>query len=109
MTVSWAQALAWRLDRHYLLSGASSVTEVVRRLCSVPAWSGDPDLAIRRRLEEPTPAVVQRAVDDGDLIKTYAFRGATHLMTAEDAGVYLAVRSAVGTTELAVALRPAAW
>ena len=100
MTVSLGQALAWRLDRHYLLSGASSVTEVVRRLCSVPAWSGDPDLAIRRRLEEPTPAVVQRAVDDGDLIKTYAFRGATHLMTAEDAGVYLAVRSANRQWEL---------
>lgn len=100
MTVSLPQALAWRLDRHHLLSGAASVTEVVGRLGAVPAWSGDPDLAVRRRLAHPEPDALSRALRDGDLIKTYAFRGATHLMTAEDAGAYLAVRSANRQWEL---------
>lgn len=94
MNVSLGQALAWRLERHYLISGAPAVTDVVSRLGAVPAWSGDADLAIRRRLAEPGSEVVQRALEDGDLIRTYAFRGATHLLTADDAGTYLAVRSA---------------
>jgi hypothetical protein len=33
-------------------------------------------------------------VDDGTLIKTFAFRGATHLMTPEAAAVHLALRAA---------------
>jgi hypothetical protein len=57
-------------------------------------------LAIRRRLARPAPAAVQRAVDDGDLIKTYAFRGATHLMAVADAGTYLALRGANRQWEL---------
>lgn len=94
MRVSLAQAMAWRLERQFLTSGAPGVTDVVGRLCAVPAWSGDADLAIRRRLSEPSVDVIQHALGDGGLISTFAFRGATHLLTAEDAGVYLAVRSA---------------
>lgn len=100
MAVTIAQALAWRLDRHHLDSGACSVRDVVRRLTAVPAWSGNPDLAVRRRLRDPRPGVVQCALEDGDLIRTYAFRGATHLMAAEDAGVYLSVRGAGRQWEL---------
>ncbi len=100
MAVTIAQALAWRLDRHHLHTGARSVRDVVRRLTAVPAWSGNPDLAVRRRLRDPRPGVVQRALADGDLISAYAFRGATHLMAAEDAGIYLSVRGAGRQREL---------
>ena len=64
------------------------------RLGAVPAWLGDPDLAVRRRLHSPSPDAVTNALDNGDLLKTYAFRGATHLLAAHDAGTYLAVRCA---------------
>lgn len=94
MTISSAQALAWRLGRQHLGSGAATATDVVRRLGAVPAWSGDPDLAVRRRLADPAPDAVAAAVASGDLIRTFAFRGSSHLMAADSAGVHLAVRTA---------------
>lgn len=114
MDVSLAQALAWRLDRHHLVTGAGSATDVVRRLGAVPAWLGNPDLAVRRRLARPSPDALADAVGNGDLIRTYAFRGATHLLAAEDAGVYLAVRCANRQWELRswqehYDLRPQDW
>jgi hypothetical protein len=100
MDVSLARALAWRLERQFLVKAATSVSEVVRRLGAVPAYSGDPDLAIRRRLARPSADALADALSDGDLIKTYAFRGATNLLAADDAGVYLAVRCANRQWEL---------
>ena len=100
MDVSLAQALAWRLERQYLVKAATSVSDVVRRLGAVPAYSGDPGLAIGRRLGRPASDALADALSDGDLIKTYAFRGATNLLAADDAGVYLAVRGANRQWEL---------
>ena len=37
-----------------------------------------------------------RAFADGRIIRTFAFRGATHYMTPEDAGIYLALRARAG-------------
>jgi hypothetical protein len=90
--VSSGQALAWRLERHFLREGAGSVRDVVGRLSAIPAWSGDADLAVRRRLNSPALDAVGEAMRSGELIKTYAFRGATHLLAAEHAGVFMAVR-----------------
>lgn len=100
MDVSLAQAMAWRRERQFLSAGASSAAEVVRRLGVVPSWSGDPDLAVRRRMAGPARDPLAAALDSGELIKTYAFRGATHLIAAEDAGAYMAVRSASRQWEL---------
>ncbi|MCG7284536.1 winged helix DNA-binding domain-containing protein [Cellulomonas sp. ACRRI] len=94
MAISSAQALAWRLGRQHLVSGAASAADVVRRLVAVPAWSGDADLAVRRRLTDPVPDAVAAAVRSGDLLRTFAFRGSSHLMAADEAGVHLAVRTA---------------
>jgi hypothetical protein len=43
---------------------------------------------------------VARSLADGRIIKTYAFRGATHLLTPEDGGAYLALRAASRMWEL---------
>lgn len=94
MTISSAQALAWRLGRQHLATGAASVVDVVRRLGAVPAWSGDAEHAVRRRLADPVPGAVAAAVASGELLRTFAFRGSTHLMATSDAGTYLAVRTA---------------
>ncbi len=89
------QALAWRLRRQHLVDGAASAVEVVRTLGAVSVFASDPDLSVRRRLADPgTPGEVQRALDDGRLLRTFSFRGSVQVMAPETAGAYLAVRSA---------------
>lgn len=95
-TTTWPAALAWRLRRHLLdpVDGAS-VPHVVATLGAVaaqlePTWA---ELAIRTRRSASDPGEVDRAVDDGTLVRTFAFRGAVHLMTPDLAAVHLALRA----------------
>jgi Winged helix DNA-binding domain len=75
--------------------GTESVAGVVRRLGAIPAFPGDAaELAVRARRERSRPGEVARALAEGRIIKTFAFRGATHLMTPEEGGIYLALRAA---------------
>ena len=95
LAVTRRQALTWRLRRQYLLEGAGDPTDVVRTLAAVSINGSDPDLAVRRRLVEPgAPGEVQRALDDGRLMRTFSFRGSVQLMAPETAGSYLALRAA---------------
>jgi winged helix DNA-binding protein len=91
--ISWKQALAWRMRRHLLDPvGRRPVAEVVDRLCGVQAQvASSADLAIRIRRETSRQGEVARALRDGRLIKTWAMRGTLHLLTAEEAGTFLAV------------------
>jgi hypothetical protein len=100
MKVSLQQALAWRLGRQFLTEGAGSVEEVVGRLVAVGAYSGDAELAVRRRLSAPGEDEVARALQAGRIMKTYAFGGGTYLMTPGGAGVHLALRAASRMWEL---------
>ena len=102
MTSSWKQALAWRLRRNLLDSvSTGSVAAVVRRLGAVPAYPDTThELAVGRRRSGSRPGDVASALDEGEIIKTYAFRGATHLLTPEDGGAYLALRAASRMWEL---------
>jgi Winged helix DNA-binding domain len=75
--------------------GTESVAGVVRRLAAVPAQPEPAaELAVRARRKRSRSGEVALALAEGRIIKTFAFRGATYLMTAEDAGTYLALRSA---------------
>ncbi|MEV0646796.1 crosslink repair DNA glycosylase YcaQ family protein [Phytomonospora sp. NPDC050363] len=94
MRISRAQALSWRMGRHFLTGGADTAEDVVARLGAVPAVSGDADLAVRRRMTDSAPGEVARALESGRLMKTYAFGGATYLMDPARAGRYLALRAA---------------
>jgi hypothetical protein len=95
--------------------GTESVADVVRRLGAVPAQiDAAAELAIRVRRERSRSGEVARALADGRIIKTFAFRGATHLLTPEDGGAYLALRSASRMWELPswqsfYGLTPADW
>lgn len=102
VSLAWSQALAWRLRRHFLAPvGTGSVEEVVSRLGAVRAGNEPAaELAIRTRRERSEAGEVAEALADGRIIKTFAFRGATHFMTPEDAGVYLALRAAGRMWEL---------
>jgi hypothetical protein len=96
VAITWAQALAWRARRHLLDPVGDDPAEgVVGRLGAVPAASDDvAELAVRVRQRASEAGDVGRALADGRLVRTYAFRGATHLVTPEDGGAYLALRRA---------------
>jgi hypothetical protein len=81
--------------------GTESVEGVVRRLGAVQAQlDSAAELAVRTRRVRSRPGEVARALAEGRIIKTFAFRGATHLMTPEDGGAYLALRAASRMWEL---------
>ena len=114
--MTWEQALAWRLRRHLLDPvSAGSVAAVVGRLGSVPGYpESTAELAVGRRRIGSRPGDVARALEAGEVFKTYAFRGATHLLTPEEGGVYLALRASSRQWELrswqeTYGLTPADW
>ena len=116
VSIKWSQALAWRMRRHLLEPiGTESVERVVRRLVAIPAQAdASAELAVRTRRQRSERGEVARALADGRLIKTFAFRGATQLMTPEEGGIYLALRAAGRQWELPswqtfYRLAPADW
>ena len=74
---------------------------VVRRLGAVKAEPNDAaELAIRARRRRSSQGEVASALTQGRLIKTFVFRGATHLLTPETGGAYLALRASSRMWEL---------
>jgi hypothetical protein len=116
VALTWKQALAWRLRRHLLDSvSAGSVAAVVGRLGAVPAYpASTAEHTVARRRSGSRVGDVARALDAGEVFKTYAFRGATHLLTPEEGGAYLALRASGRQWELpswqeTYGLTPADW
>jgi len=91
--ITWPQALAWRMERQLLEPvGTLSVPRVVRRLCAVQAQvASSAELAIRVRRRSSRAGEVARGLAEGRLVKTWAMRGTLHLLTPEDAGIYLSL------------------
>ena len=102
LSVSWAQALSWRLERQLLEPvGSESVAEVVRRLGAVLSMDESlAELAVRTRRTTSRPGELARALADGEVVKAFAFRGSMHYLSPEDGGVYLALRAAGRQWEL---------
>lgn len=82
VTLSWSQALARRMRQHFLDPvGTESVAGVVGRLGAVQAQvAGAAELALRLRRRRSRPGDVDRALAQGRIIKSWAFRGAFHLV-----------------------------
>jgi hypothetical protein len=75
--------------------GNLSVARVVSRLCGVQTQvASSAELAIRVRRQKSRPGEVGRALAEGRLIKTWAMRGALHLLTPDEAGVFLSLIAA---------------
>lgn len=93
MRVSWSQALAWRMGRQLLdPPAAASAADVVRRLGGVQAQvASSTELAIRVRRESSRMGDVARSVASGAMLKTWAMRGALHLITPDDGAAFLAL------------------
>lgn len=100
--ISWPDALAWRMRRQLLDPvGELPVAAVVRRLCGVQAQvASSAELAVRVRRQSSRPGEVGRALAEGRLIKTWAMRGALHLLTPEDGGAFLSLIAAQRSWEL---------
>ena len=94
--VTWAQALAWRMERQLLDPvGAESVAGVVRRLGAVLSMDESlAELAVRTRRRTSRAGELAQALAEGTVVKVFAFRGAVHYVSPEEGGVYLALRSA---------------
>ncbi len=102
VSVTWSQALSWRLERHLLDPvGSASVGDVVRRLGAVLAMDESlAELAVRTRRTTSRAGELAEALADGTVIKAFAFRGSMHYLSPEDGGVYLALRCAGRQWEL---------
>src|SRR5436189_1913073 len=96
LKVTWRQALALRMRRHLLDPvGTMAVPGVVDRLCGVQAQvASSAELAVRVRRRASRSGEVADALLAGRLIKTWAMRGALHLLTPENAGMFLSVMAA---------------
>jgi hypothetical protein len=104
-TVTWAQALSWRTERHLLGPGvpvgAASVADVVRRLGAVLSLDASlAELAVRTRMAQSEPGAVRAALDAGEVVEAFAFRGSMHYLSPEGGGTYLALRCAGRQWEL---------
>lgn len=89
------RALAWRLARHALLPVAeASVPEVIRRVVALRGWPSDgAELAAGVRRSHPESGALERALDAGELIRSYAFRGGSYVFAHAQAADLLAVRT----------------
>lgn len=102
MSMTWSQALAWRMQRHLLEPvGSESIAGVVRRLGAVLATDeASAELAVGARSVRSMSGELGQALTDGKVIKAFAFRGAMHYLSPEDGGAYLALRAAGRQWEL---------
>ena len=84
------------MGRHLLDPvGDLPVARVVGRLCGVQAQvASSAELAVRVRRQSSRRGEVGSALSKGRLIRTWAMRGALHLLAPEDAGAFLSLIAA---------------
>lgn len=94
--LTWQQALAWRMQRHYLAHAApGDPVEVVRRLSGVQAQVlSSAELGIRLRCPLAPAGVVDELLASGRLVRTWAMRGTLHLLAPDVAGDQLSLIAA---------------
>jgi hypothetical protein len=91
------------------------VEDVVGRLGGVSSQNQPAaELSINTRRAASLPGDIEEALADGRLIRTFAFRGGTYLMTPANAAAYLALRASGKQWELPAwqefyKLKPADW
>lgn len=91
-----AAALAWRLRQHALAGPAAmGVVAAADRVVATRAWPRElAELALAIRQADPQPDSLARALETGELLQSYAFRGGSYVFTPAVGAVLLAVRTA---------------
>lgn len=89
------RALAWRLRRQALVpASGTTVADIADRVLALRAWPPHlADLAIAIRQATPEPGALDRALEDRDVIRSYALRGGSYVFTHRVAAVLLRVRA----------------
>ncbi len=95
-SVTWAQALSWRMGPQLLDPvGSEPVAGVVRRLGGVLSMDESlAELTVRTRRAASQPGELAAALGRGEVVKVFAFRGSMHYLSPEEGGIYLALRCA---------------
>jgi hypothetical protein len=95
--VTWAQARARRLDRHFLTAPGPSPADVVAGMVGAHAQIlSAGELSIGLRLAGTTRPDVQAALwETRELVKTFGPRGTVHLLPTRDLGRWTGALSAV--------------
>lgn len=96
VSVSWQQALSWRLERQLLDPvGEQPVAGVVARLGAVLSMDRSlAELAVSTRCDTSDPGDLAAALADGSVITAFAFRGSMHHLSPQDGGIHLSLRCA---------------
>ena len=91
-----ARALAWRLRRQALdPASGEGVVDVTDRVVALRGWPADlADLTVNVRQHEPQSGALERALEAGEVIRSYAFRGGSYVFSPEVGAALLAVRTA---------------
>lgn len=100
MVVGEASAMAWRLRRQALEPEAASsateasATDLIGRVLALRGWPPDAaDLAVCVRQVVPDRGGLERALDTGEAIRSYAFRGGSYAFTHDVAALVLSART----------------
>lgn len=101
MPLDAARALAWRLRRQALdPPAATTAADVARRVLALRGWPADAaDLAVCVRQATPDSGDLERALDAGEMIRSYAFRGGSYAFTPDIAALVLSARTATRVWE----------
>ncbi|HSJ54058.1 MAG TPA: winged helix DNA-binding domain-containing protein [Anaerolineae bacterium] len=95
--LTWAQALAWRMRRQYLVERAprGAVVDVVSRLCGAHAQlQSSAELTLWARVDGLEPGDVSPALwEERVLVKLWAMRGTLHLLPSAEYGLWQAALS----------------
>lgn len=94
MTISWEQALTWRMRRQFLIERApvDDLIAVVDRLRGLHAQiMSSVDLGLWARIDGLTPAIVSDALRKRrTLVRMWAMRSTLHVLPAADLGTWIA-------------------
>ncbi|OYO07359.1 winged helix DNA-binding protein [Propionibacteriaceae bacterium ES.041] len=95
------RVLGWRLARQGLGERLdATASEVVESVVALRGWpAAQAELAVAVRQARPEPAAVARALDAGELIRGYAFRGGSYVFTHRVAADLLALHTATRSWE----------
>lgn len=92
-SLSWRQALAWRMERHHLVRRAprNELLAVAARTCGLHAQvMSSAELTLWARVDGLEGDDVRRALwEDRTLVKLWAMRGTLHLLPASELGLWL--------------------
>jgi hypothetical protein len=98
LRLSWERALAWRMERHHLVTRAapSELVRVASDICGLHAQlTSSAELSLWARIDGLGRNAVSEALwQHRTLVKLWAMRGTLHLLPADEIGVWLA---ALGT------------